>query len=123
MLLALAFRLPDGGPQLALLALSALLSAGTAGPAAAMVANLTPAAISATSFATLALANSLLGLTPGPAMTGMLADHMGVRGALRTVPLVSIAAAAAFLSGRCSYASCLADALNRRPPSLEMDLL
>lgn len=74
-----------------------------AGPGAAMVANLTPAAIAATAFATLTLAQSLLGLAPGPAVTGMLADRLDLLGALRLVPLVAIAATAAFMIGRRSY--------------------
>jgi len=102
-LLMAAFRLPAGPLQLLTLAAGALLSAGTAGPAAAMVANLTPASISATAFATLTLANSLLGLAPGPAATGALADSMGLLGALRIVPLSALAATVAFLIGRHYY--------------------
>lgn len=102
-LLMAAFRLPAGPVQLLILGLGTVLCAGTAGPGAAMVANLTPAAIAATAFATLTLAQSLLGLAPGPAVTGMLADRLGLLGALRLVPLVAIAATAAFLIGRHSY--------------------
>lgn len=102
-LLTTAFRLPAGPVQLLVLALGALLCAGSAGPGAAMVANLTPAAIASTAFATLTLAQSLLGLAPGPAVTGMLADRLGLLGALRLVPLVAIAATAAFLIGRRRY--------------------
>ncbi|MEV8596156.1 MFS transporter [Streptomyces sp. NPDC052012] len=102
-LLMTAFRLPAGQGQLLVLALGALLCAGTAGPGAAMVANLTPAAIAATAFATLTLAQSLLGLAPGPAVTGALADRLGLLGALRLVPLVAIAATVAFLVGRRHY--------------------
>ncbi|MFC7260231.1 MFS transporter [Streptomyces lutosisoli] len=102
-LLMTAFRLPAGPVQLLVLALGALLCAGTAGPGAAMVANLTPAAIAATAFATLTLANSLLGLAPGPAVTGMLADRLGLLGALQLVPLVAVAATGAFLIGRRWY--------------------
>ncbi|MFG2944466.1 MFS transporter [Streptomyces adustus] len=103
LLLMTAFRLPTGPLQLITLAAGALLTAGSAGPAAAMVANLTPVAISATAFATLTLANSLLGLAPGPAVTGALADRTGLLGALRIVPLVALAAAVAFLIGRRRY--------------------
>jgi MFS family permease len=102
-LLMTAFRLPTGPLQLAVLAAGALLSAGTAGPATAMVANLTPVSISATAFATLTLANSLLGLAPGPAVTGALADNMGLLGALRVIPLTAVAATVAFLIGRHFY--------------------
>ncbi|MFI6495161.1 MFS transporter [Streptomyces sp. NPDC050564] len=103
LLLTLTFQLPTGPAQLLALAAGCLLSAGSAGPAAAMVANLTPASIAATAFATLTLANSLLGLAPGPAVTGALADRFGLLGALRIVPLVSVAAAAVFLVGRHWY--------------------
>ncbi|MGW5463365.1 MFS transporter [Streptomyces sp. NPDC003996] len=103
LLLTLAFQLPTGQAQLLTLAAGALLSAGSAGPAAAMVANLTPASIAATAFATLTLANSLLGLAPGPAVAGALADRFGLLGALRIVPLVAVAATVAFLIGRHRY--------------------
>ncbi|MGW6354390.1 MFS transporter [Streptomyces sp. NPDC055092] len=102
-LLTGGFQLPPGIPQLLLVGAGTLLSNATAGPAAAMVASLTPAAVAATAMATLTLANSLLGLAPGPAVTGMLADRMGLDGALRLVPLVAIVAGLAFALGRRHY--------------------
>ncbi|MGW6140466.1 MFS transporter [Streptomyces sp. NPDC055144] len=102
-LLTGGFQLPPGVPQLLLVGAGTLLSNATAGPAAAMVASLTPAAVAATAMATLTLANSLLGLAPGPAVTGMLADRMGLDGALRLVPLVAIVACLAFALGRRHY--------------------
>ncbi|MFJ3222926.1 MFS transporter [Streptomyces sp. NPDC086783] len=102
-LLLTAFHLPTGSLQIMTLAAGAVLSAGTAGPAAAMVANLTPAAIAATAFATLTLANSLLGLAPGPAVTGMLADRTSLLDALRLVPLLALGATVAFVVGRHHY--------------------
>ncbi|MFE7215896.1 MFS transporter [Streptomyces sp. NPDC057611] len=102
-LLMTGFHLPAGPLQLVLIAAGTLVAAGTAGPAAAMVANLTPAAIAATAMATLTLANSLLGLAPGPAVTGVLADHMGLLGALRVVPLVALAGIVAFAVGKSFY--------------------
>ncbi|MFF9403433.1 MFS transporter [Streptomyces sp. NPDC014646] len=102
-LLMTGFHLPTGSLQLMLIAAGTLVAAGTSGPAAAMVANLTPAAIAATAMATLTLANSLLGLAPGPAVTGVLADHIGLLGALQVVPLVSLAGCAAFVIGKSFY--------------------
>ncbi|MGW7579177.1 hypothetical protein [Streptomyces sp. NPDC054765] len=67
------------------------------------MANLTPGALSATAFATLTLANSLLGLAPGPAVTGMLADRVGLLDALQIVPLVALASGAAFAVGKRFY--------------------
>ena len=82
--------------------LAMFLAAGTTGPAGAMVAGLTPAAIHGTAFATLTLANNFIGLAPGPIITGWLADQVGLLGALRWLPLASIAAALVFLCARRS---------------------
>jgi hypothetical protein len=68
-----------------------------------MVANLTHLAIHGTAFATLTLANNLLGLAPGPYVTGALADALGLQGALRIIPCVSLLAALAFAIGKRSY--------------------
>jgi len=102
-LLSAAFVLPAGLPQLVLIALGMLFGAGTVGPAGAMVANLTPAPLHGTAFGTLSLANNLLGLAPGPIVTGMLADAFGLTVALQLVPLVSLAAAGIFALARSSY--------------------
>ncbi|WP_437754024.1 MFS transporter [Sorangium sp. So ce1389] len=99
-LLAVAFRLEAGPVQVVLMGAGIFFAGGTAGPASAMVAGMTPAPIHATAFATLTLANNLLGLAPGPAVTGVLADRIGLLGALRVVPLVALAAALAFALGQ-----------------------
>ena len=89
-------------------------AAGTTGPAGAMVANLTPASIRSTAFGTLTLANNLLGLAAGPLVVGILADKIGLPGAMKIVPLVSVLAIAALLIGRHFYPSSLrrADAIS-----------
>ncbi|MFI2411169.1 MFS transporter [Streptomyces sp. NPDC018947] len=102
-LLTSGFLMPAGPAQLVLVGAGTLVAAGTAGPATAMVASLTPAAIAATAFATLTLANSLLGLAPGPAVTGFLADHLGLRATFQVIPLVALLGAAAFAIGRTTY--------------------
>jgi MFS family permease len=107
-LLSAALALPPGPAQLILLGLAIFLAAGTAGPAGAMVAGLTPAAIHGTAFATLTLANNFLGLAPGPIITGWLADRMGLLGALQWLPLASVAAAVVFLCARQSSRADLA---------------
>ena len=110
-LLLTAFSLPPGTAQIALIAAGMFFAAGSAGPAGAAVANLTPLAIHGTAFATLTLANNLLGLAPGPIVTGMLADRFGLMAALQMVPLVSLWAAAAFYVGLRNYGSdlCLSE--------------
>jgi MFS family permease len=102
-LLSAAFVLPAGVPQLVLIAIGMFFGAGTVGPAGAMVANLTPAPLHSTAFGTLSLANNLLGLAPGPIVTGMLADAFGLPVALQLVPLVSLVAAGIFAMARRSY--------------------
>lgn len=106
--LALAFSLPAGTAQLALIACAMFLVAGTVGPTGAMVANLTPLAIHGSAFATLTLANNLIGLAPGPILTGKLADAFGLATAFRFLPLPCIAAAIAFALMRRSYLADLA---------------
>lgn len=103
--LGAALHLPPGIAQLALLGMAMFLVAGTTGPAGAMVANLTPLAIHGSAFATLTLANNLIGLAPGPILTGRIADGIGLLGAFQLLPLTSMAAAFAFAAMRRSYLS------------------
>jgi MFS family permease len=107
-LLALAFHLAPGPLQLAMLGGAVFFAAATTGPAGAMVANLTPRALHGTAFATLTLANNLLGLAPGPIVTGKLADTMGLLGALQVLPVACLLSVGAFLIARRSYLTDLA---------------
>jgi predicted MFS family arabinose efflux permease len=109
--LGLAFQLPPGIAQMVLLGLGMFLVAGTTGPAGAMVANLTPLMVHGSAFATLTLANNLLGLAPGPILTGRVADAIGLLGALQLLPLPCLAAATVYAAMRRSYLTDLA----RRP--------
>lgn len=102
-LLLAAFALAPGAVQLVLIGAGMFLAAGTTGPAGAMVANLTHRSVHGTAFATLTLANNLLGLAPGPFLTGVLADRYGLAMACQLVPLVSLAAALVFLRAHRSY--------------------
>ncbi|MBF7729032.1 MFS transporter [Pseudomonas sp. N040] len=103
LLLSLAFALPFGMPQLVLICLGMLIAAGTSGPAGAMVANLTHYKVHGTAFATLTLANNLLGLAPGPYITGRVSDIIGLDAAFQLVPLISIASAAVFFYAKRHY--------------------
>ena len=82
-----------------LLGLGMFLAAASAGPAGAIVASLTPAALHGTAFAVLTLANNAFGLAPGPIVTGWLADRIGLLGALQWLPVASAVAAGIFLIG------------------------
>jgi MFS family permease len=94
-----AFSFGPGSAQLVLLGVGMFLAASSAGPAGAMVAGLTPAALHGTAFAVLTLANNAFGLAPGPIVTGWLADRIGLLGALQLLPFASTAAAAVFVLG------------------------
>jgi hypothetical protein len=85
------------------LGLAMFFVAGSSGPAGAMVANLTPLVVHGSAFATLTLANNLLGLAPGPIVTGRLADSIGLLGALQFLAIPCIAAALVFAAMRRSY--------------------
>jgi MFS family permease len=102
-LLGAAFSRGPGPVQLLLVLAGAFFVAGTAGPAGAVVADLTPESVRATALGVLALANNLLGLAAGSFVTGVLADRLGLDGAMRVVPLVSVAAIAVLLVGRHAY--------------------
>jgi len=93
-----AFAVGPGMPQVLLLGLAMFFAASTAGPAGAMVANLTPKALHGTAFAVLTLANNAFGLAAGPIVTGWLADRIGLLGAMQWLPAASLAAALVFLA-------------------------
>ena len=107
-LLGIGFQLPPGKLQLALIGAGMFLSAGACGPAGAMVANLTPSSIHGSAFATLTLANNLLGLAPAAILMGMIADRIGLLGAMQVVPFAPLVAAVAFAIGKLNYGKDLA---------------
>lgn len=102
--LSIAFRLPAGTLQIALIGAGMFFSAGACGPSGAMVANLTPPNIHSSAFATLTLANNFLGLAPAAILTGFIADRIGLLGALQIIPFATFVSALAFLLGKRSYA-------------------
>jgi predicted MFS family arabinose efflux permease len=106
--LGIGFSLPHGGGQLLLLAIGVFFAAGTAGPAGAMVTNLTHESIRATALGILTLANNLLGLAAGSLVTGILADEFGLVGAMKIVPIAAVGALIALLIGRKYYVRSLA---------------
>jgi MFS family permease len=119
-LLMVGFRLPAGPEQLALIAAGLFVAAGATGPSGAMVANLTDPVVHGAAFATLTFANNLLGLAPGPFVTGALGDALGLDVALQYVPLVCLGSAWAFLVARRGYrrdlGTVVASAAENEPP-------
>lgn len=102
-LLLAAFTAPHGSVQIGLIAAGMFFAGGTSGPAAAIPTDVSRASIHATILGFSALANALLGQAPGPFVTGMIADRSDLMTALRIVPLVSLAACAAFWLGQRYY--------------------
>ena len=82
--------------------------AGAVGLVGAMVANLTPLAIHGSAFATLTLANNLIGLAPGPILTGRIADAIGLADAFRLLPVPCLLAGLTYAVMRRSYLTDLA---------------
>lgn len=95
-----ALQLPVGGAQLIVLGVAMTIAAGTLGPAGAVAAARADARAYASVFATLTLANNFLGLAPGPFLTGVAADHWGLRQALLFTPVAGVVAAALFWLAR-----------------------
>lgn len=101
--LGIAFGMDNGPVQLTLLAVGAFFSAGSSGPATAMVASLTHASVRATGLGALTLANSLLGLALGPFVVGILADRFGLAAGMQLAALVYVLALAAMVVGKRTY--------------------
>jgi MFS family permease len=108
-----AFLLPAGTAQLVLIGIGMFLAAGAVGPSGAMVADLTPRSIHATAMAVWSLANNLLGLAAGPIVTGLIADRIGLHGALQLIPFASVVASVLFLIGKRYYPDDLRRAASR----------
>jgi len=96
-LLVIAFMQPPGPAQIILLGVGMFVSGGIAGPAAATIVKVTDARIRATALGFVTVCNQLLGLAPGPFVTGLVADHLGLKQALGLAPLVSLLAFACLL--------------------------
>jgi fucose permease len=101
--MSLALIQPIGPLQLGLIGMAMLFVTGTNGPTIATIANLTHYKVHGTAFAALTLVNNMLGLAPGPFVTGKVSDVIGLHGAFQLVPMMSIAAAAVFFYIRCHY--------------------
>lgn len=107
--------LPPGSLQYALLVIGGFVMAGTIGPAAAVVVDVTHPALRATASAVLALTQNLLGLAGGPLLTGLLSDRFGLQLAMSAAPLFCLPAAAMFLLAARSYRSDLRHAVDHAP--------
>jgi predicted MFS family arabinose efflux permease len=101
--LIIAFALPPGPVGLGLIFIGALFAAAHGGCSAAIVCDVTHPGVRATVTATIALANNLIGLAPGPFIVGMLSDLFGLKLALTLAPVLALAAAVFFVLASRSY--------------------
>jgi MFS family permease len=91
-----ALALPPGAAQAACAVIGLFFAGAASGPAGAIVADGAPKALHGAALAVLILANNLIGLAPGPALTGLLADHVGLKAALQLAVCAALLAAVAF---------------------------
>jgi len=95
--------LQPGDVQFAMIVAGATIMAGTVGPLAAAVIDVTAPQFRATSASLLALTQNLFGLTTGPLFAGLLSDRYGLPFSLAVVPICSLVAGLLFLVGARTY--------------------
>jgi MFS transporter, Spinster family, sphingosine-1-phosphate transporter len=111
---ALAF-LPPGPGQYAMLVAGGFVMAGSIGPVAAVVVDVTHPGLRATASAVLALTQNLIGLAGGPLLTGLLSDRYGLQSAMAAAPMFCLLAAAMFLLAARTYEADLRHATAAAP--------
>ncbi len=102
-LLVVAFALPPGPVQFALILRRRVRRGGHTGAAGAVIIDVTHPGLRATALATIVLGNNLLGLAPGPIVVGALSDVYGLKFALGVAPLMCLVAATFFLLASRHY--------------------
>ena len=100
-----AFHLPNGPAQIVCALVGLFCAGGASGPAGAIIAERTPPQLHGAALAVLTLANNLIGLAPGPLVTGVLADRWGLQAALQLTPFAALAAAGVFWLSRQAQTS------------------
>lgn len=99
-MLAIAFRVPQGALQLVLLGAAVFFLASSFGTCSPIVAGAISPAIHSSAFATLTLFNNIFGLAAGPFLTGAAADAFGLKNALHWLPLLAALPFTVFILGR-----------------------
>ncbi|RJG03002.1 MFS transporter [Noviherbaspirillum sedimenti] len=102
-LMVSAFILPPGTAQFSLIAMAMVLAGAPIGPVGAVATGVSDPRIHATVLATGTIANNILGLAPGPFVTGLIADRANLQVALEIIPLASLIAALCFAYARRYY--------------------
>jgi len=107
-LLLLAFLQTPGTLQFSLIALGMFFSGAHSGPSSAVATAVNDPRIHATVLATVALAISLLGMAPGPFVTGAIADATDLNTAMSVMPVASLLACILFLLAKRTFSKDMA---------------
>ncbi|WP_296277338.1 MFS transporter [Pseudomonas sp. UBA7530] len=103
LLFIVAFSIAPGVLQLLLIGTGMLLSGAHSGPSSAVATCVNDPRVHATVLAVIALAISLLGMAPGPFLTGLLADFTDLSTAMAVMPLASLLAGLCFIVANRHY--------------------
>lgn len=98
-----AFALPPGPLALACILIGALFSTAQAGPAVAMLVDVTHPAVRTTVTGTCVVFGNLLGQALAPFLVGRMSDLFNLKAALTVIPVISFAAALLFVLAARSY--------------------
>jgi MFS family permease len=102
-LLMAAFAMPPGPLSLVLIVLGSMFSTAHAGPAVAMLVDVTHPGVRATVTATIVTFGNLLGQALAPFLVGLMSDLISLKGALTVIPVVSFASALFFILASRTY--------------------
>ena len=102
--------------QFALIATGGFLMTCTAGPAAAIVIDVTHPGVRSTGASVLSLFQNLFGLALGPVITGMLSDRLGLATAMSVMPAFGLVAIGAMLMASRTYATDIEGAASAPTP-------
>jgi MFS family permease len=98
-----AFALPPSPLALGFMLLGALFSTAQAGPAIAMLVDVTHPAVRATVTGTGVVFGNLLGQALAPFLVGVMSDMFSLKAALTVIPIISFGAALFFVLASRSY--------------------
>lgn len=112
-----AFALPPGPLALGCMMVGALFSTAQAGPAVAMLVDVTHPAVRTTVTGTCVVFGNLLGQALAPFLVGRMSDLFNLKAALTVIPVISFAAALLFVLASRSYVADVARQASRSGPA------
>jgi MFS family permease len=100
----IAFSMTPGMLQMTFIGLGIFVSGAHTGSSSAVATQVSDPRIHATVLAVMALAISLLGMAPGPFVTGLIADVSDLKTAMAVMPVASLLAGLCFLAANRHFA-------------------